>query len=282
MCILFIYVGLNDDEGDYSLVIASNRDEYYDRPAQEITQWVEDPEVFGGRDLQPGSGGGTWLAISPSRRKIGILLNLPSDQKDNKSAQSRGKIVADYVKSKTVTRDYIDAMKSYIMQCNGFVFVTAEFGDQTSVKQYAKITTYSNTSDKLAIHTQKYLGFGNCLPENPLCKVENGKSKLHDICSRLNKIDQKKELVEELLSLLRSEERHLPDFQLEKRSPVGYKYLSSIFVSMPEIRYGTRTHTLILVTKTGHIDIIEVNLESPVDTVNPKWITREHQFDLGF
>lgn len=34
--------------------------------------------------------------------------------------------------------------------------------------------------------------------------------------------------------------RHLPDAQLESREPKIYKELSSIFVKVPEGRYGTR------------------------------------------
>ncbi|RVE54023.1 hypothetical protein evm_001426 [Chilo suppressalis] len=278
MCILFIYIGSNDEGGDYSLIIASNRDEYYDRPTQNMVQWAEDPHVIGGRDLKPGSGGGTWLAISPTQRKIGVLLNLPGNEINN--AQSRGKIVADYVKCETPTQEYIQSMKNYIKECNGFVLVTAELCNSNSDKLNPKVSTYSNITDKLIVHKESYLGFGNCLPENPLKKVSYGKNQLEDICSRLNKIDQKKELIDELLMLLKTGDRHLPDSQLEERSPTGYKHLSSVFVSIAEIRYGTRTHTLVLVTKTGHVDIIEVTLESPVDTANPQWLTTEHQFDL--
>lgn len=48
MCILFLYVGSKDDSGDYSLILASNRDEYYDRPASNMVSWEEDPSVYGG------------------------------------------------------------------------------------------------------------------------------------------------------------------------------------------------------------------------------------------
>lgn len=30
-----------------------------------------------GRDLEPGCHGGTWMAMSPKRNRIGALLNLP-------------------------------------------------------------------------------------------------------------------------------------------------------------------------------------------------------------
>lgn len=33
MCILFVHVHPEPKKGDYRLIVASNRDEYYDRPA---------------------------------------------------------------------------------------------------------------------------------------------------------------------------------------------------------------------------------------------------------
>lgn len=36
-----------------------------------------------GRDLEPGCDGGTWMAMSPKRKRIGALLNLPRDKNPN-------------------------------------------------------------------------------------------------------------------------------------------------------------------------------------------------------
>lgn len=41
-----------------------------------------------------------------------------------------------------------------------------------------------------------------------------------------------------------------------------------------------RTHTLILVTKGGHVETIEVSMLPPIDPLNPKWQKTEYQFDL--
>lgn len=49
MCILFIYDGSGDAQSDYSLILISNRDEYYDRPTQNMTIWSEDPVIVGGK-----------------------------------------------------------------------------------------------------------------------------------------------------------------------------------------------------------------------------------------
>ncbi|XP_028169029.1 transport and Golgi organization protein 2 [Ostrinia furnacalis] len=274
MCILFMYIASKaSNDGDYSLILASNRDEYYDRPSTKMVQWEEDLNVYGGRDMQDGCEGGTWLAISPIRKKLGVLLNIPGAAKDD--PKSRGVLVADYVKSELSTKEYIDKMSSYIEECSGFLFTTVEFGATTSVR------SYDNISKTLIEHDDPILGFSNSLPEQPLQKVEPGKDALKEICEKYNKIEQKEQLINELLNtLLKSKKKHLPDPLLETRKPELYKEFSSIYVFLPQARYGTRTHTLILLTKTGHLEVIEKTMVRPIETHNPEWETTEYQFDL--
>lgn len=49
MCIVFIYSGNEDPDSIYSLVLASNRDEYFDRQAQNMAPWKENQNIFGGK-----------------------------------------------------------------------------------------------------------------------------------------------------------------------------------------------------------------------------------------
>ena len=53
MCILFIYVNGDASDGSYKLIIASNRDEFYARPALPAAAWKELPHVLGGKNLLP-------------------------------------------------------------------------------------------------------------------------------------------------------------------------------------------------------------------------------------
>lgn len=48
MCILFIYKGAADKHSDYSLILATNRDEYFERPAQNMGPWDKDPNIIAG------------------------------------------------------------------------------------------------------------------------------------------------------------------------------------------------------------------------------------------
>ena len=58
MCIVVLGV---DVHPKYGLIIAANRDEYFDRPTKEAHFWVDSPKLLAGKDLQRG---GTWLGLS--------------------------------------------------------------------------------------------------------------------------------------------------------------------------------------------------------------------------
>lgn len=69
------------------------------------------------------------------------------------------------------------------------------------------IETYSNANDQINQWTDRYLGFSNCLPDRPLKKVEAGIQYLKNICNRLNKTKDKLQLIDELICLLKKNER---------------------------------------------------------------------------
>ena len=50
MCILFFdFQPFPSDGGAYKLILASNRDEFYDRPTDEANFWSDNPNICGGR-----------------------------------------------------------------------------------------------------------------------------------------------------------------------------------------------------------------------------------------
>lgn len=48
MCILFLTTNGNAKVGEYKLIVASNRDEFFNRPAKAATAWPNHKNVFGG------------------------------------------------------------------------------------------------------------------------------------------------------------------------------------------------------------------------------------------
>lgn len=86
MCLL---IALSRVLPDWPLVVAANRDERYERPAEPLGILRPDPlRVLGGRDLLAG---GTWLAINEKGVAAG-LTNTPNPEGRDPTKRSRGEI----------------------------------------------------------------------------------------------------------------------------------------------------------------------------------------------
>jgi uncharacterized protein with NRDE domain len=57
MCLALIAL---DSHPDYRLIVAANRDEFYDGPTAPAAFWADAPSVLARRDLKAG---GTWLGV---------------------------------------------------------------------------------------------------------------------------------------------------------------------------------------------------------------------------
>lgn len=125
MCILFFTI--NEESSGYRLVLAANRDEFYARPAAIAAPWAESTHVFGGRDMEPGREGGTWLAFSAKDKifKFGALLNITGEGRD-KNALGRGNLVADFVGGTHTIGEYSTLLSETGSKYNGFNLVTIE------------------------------------------------------------------------------------------------------------------------------------------------------------
>lgn len=78
------------------LLIASNRDEFFDRPTAPLHRWQlpDGTEVVGGRDLREG---GTWLGLSPQGR-VAMLTNVRQPSAAV-ARRSRGELVTRWLQS---------------------------------------------------------------------------------------------------------------------------------------------------------------------------------------
>lgn len=88
---------------DYKLVLAANRDEFHERPAQDLHWWPDRPAILAGRDLQAG---GTWLAAGKSAR-FATITNYRERQTPHGNAKSRGELVADFVAGSDAAHEHL-------------------------------------------------------------------------------------------------------------------------------------------------------------------------------
>ncbi|KAF2882813.1 hypothetical protein ILUMI_23325 [Ignelater luminosus] len=272
MCILFVYTEPKPHKHTYRLIVASNRDEYYQRPAKSAFLCPQF-NIIGGRDMEKGREGGMWLGVSLNKSnnnkfKFGALLNLTGEERKH-GVIGRGPIVADYLKSDITAMDYLENLRNG-EQHNAFNFVAVELSDTTAnVYHHSNVPTTSSVFESTQI-----LGFGNSTLVAPLLKVTNGVDKFATIIECFNSIEKKDQLVDELLKLLKWEERHLPDPELQRRAPSAFEFLSAVYVKIVAAGYGTRTHSIVLVDYDWNVEFIELTMEEPIDPENPTWLNQ--------
>ena len=101
------------------LVLLSNRDEFYDRPALALHWWPKAPGgacVLAGKDQQAG---GTWLGLSRSGR-LAALTNYRSGDPARANAPSRGELVAGFVQGDMTAAHYLQSLALHTQDYNPF------------------------------------------------------------------------------------------------------------------------------------------------------------------
>lgn len=91
---------------EYRLVLAANRDEFHQRPAQELHWWPDKPDILAGRDLQAG---GSWLAISRPGR-FATVTNYREQLDARPGLRSRGEIITNFVSSNTPAGKFVSSL----------------------------------------------------------------------------------------------------------------------------------------------------------------------------
>jgi uncharacterized protein with NRDE domain len=94
MCIAAVYFHEFDP---YPLVVAANRDEYFDRPSAPPGMLVTNPIIIGGKDLLAG---GTWLGVNEHGLAAGILNRRVEEKHMPSGARSRGLLCLDILRLK--------------------------------------------------------------------------------------------------------------------------------------------------------------------------------------
>ncbi|XP_043486468.1 transport and Golgi organization 2 homolog [Polistes fuscatus] len=255
MCILFIYRNPNADAESYRLILAANRDEYFKRPALPAHYWEKHPTCLGGIDMESGKEGGTWFALS-KKGKAGIILNLSNEpDKTPTPKKGRGNLVNDYITSNDSAECYLEKLHRENQNTQSYNHFNLILINLYTTDVYYLNSSSSSLGPKMC--QDDVIGIGNSLMECPYKKVQVGKEKFASIVSNV-KISQKNDIIKNLLELLKLQERHLPDLELQKRSPNKYAELSSIFVSLPD--YGTRTHTILMINGLNQLTFVEETL----------------------
>jgi uncharacterized protein with NRDE domain len=224
MCLIFVAW---KQHPDYRLVVAANRDEFYSRPTAPAHYWEEAPEVLAGRDLEAG---GTWLGVTHAGR-FAALTNYRGGETKAADAPTRGRLVSDFLCSKSTPDDYLQSVAARAAAYNDFNLLVAD---------HARLHWYSNRGEGPRELEPGVYGASNHLLDTPWPKVERGKKAFGEL------LETKRIDVQAMFDLLAdnqvARDESLPDTGI---GLVRERELSPIFITAGD--YGTRSSTVLLV-----------------------------------
>jgi uncharacterized protein with NRDE domain len=235
VCLLFIAY---KSHPRYPLILAANRDEFYDRPSQAASFWEERPDLLAGRDLK---GGGTWLGITREGR-IAAITNFRDLSAMKVNAPSRGLLVGDYLLGNDDPEAYLRDLRDRAESYSGFNIV---------VGSVDKLWYFSNMDSAILKIPEGLHGMCNNFINTPWPKVERAKASLGSIIS-----EHEEPPCEAIFDVLADRSR--PDDSMLPDTGVGLEWeriLSPIFVETEG--YGTRSSTIIMVRRDGGTTFVE-------------------------
>jgi len=234
MCLILLAYGQHPR---YPLMLAANRDEFYDRPTAAASYWEDAPDLFAGRDLVHG---GTWLGITRDGR-FAALTNYREPHAERAAAPSRGELVSRFLKSGVGAKDYLEQLRRQGGAYHGFNLV---FGCPDA------LYCYSNRNGQAVRIAPGIHGLSNHLFDTPWPKVVRGKNALAEVAQLADPAS------EDLFSILADRTR-APD-ELLPDTGIGLEWerlLSPIFIASE--RYGTRSSTVLLLDTDRRVTIVE-------------------------
>lgn len=221
----------------YPLVIATNRDEFLDRPAAVLDWWQAAPHataILGGRDLRAG---GTWMGLNTSGR-VAMLTNVRDLARQKAIAPSRGGIVPAWLSTPQAAGDFWRATKAH--GCNPFNLLAGDLvqghwwwaDDRAAAPEFLGAGLY---------------GLSNAALDTPWPKVQRLKLALADA---IHTAGSGTEIESRLFAAL-ADTSVVPDDALPDTG-VGLareRWLAPAFIRAPDARYGTRCSTVLIVER---------------------------------
>ena len=217
------------------LVVAANRDEWRDRPAEPAHWWPEE-QILAGRDLKAG---GTWMGVTREGRFAAVTnFRDPADKRS--TALSRGGLVTEYLLSLDTPREFARRLAARVPDYNGFNLI---LGDGAS------LVFFGSREGEARDITPGVHGLSNHLLDEPWPKVVRGRRAME---SALSDEDPAPSLFEML-----SDPDGAPDVVLPNTG-IGLAWerrLAAPLITGDD--YGTRASTVVTFSAAGEVSFEE-------------------------
>lgn len=243
MClIVFKYQPTEDNK----LILAANRDEYYQREAIRAQFWPKQPNIFGGIDAVAG---GSWLSVDTLGR-LAALTNIRKPPYKDSTKLSRGFLVKDFLSQQYSATDFIEQLKNGGKEYGLFNLLLL---DNTGLWHYSNDTCQVN---EVSAGTH---GLSNASLNTPWPKLTMSVQAFKNSLAS-NNADTLK-VLSCMQSQVKPADEELPDTGIGLEFE---RFLSPIFIQGEE--YGTRCTTLLTISKSA-VNFTEVSY-SPVGQIS--------------
>lgn len=240
MCVIAFAI---DASACWPLVLASNRDEFLSRPTLPLARWktASSQQIISGRDARAG---GTWLGVT-SEGRVAFVTNVREAQ-PAEAPHSRGELVTRWLEGSDEAAGFAAALETERSAYAGFNLVIGDVKRKAWMWMTNRTAASSQGWHAQALAPGIY-GLSNAALDTPWPKIVALKQAL---AAALAKSDEQNILTAPLWTALTNRQRTSYD-QLPKTgvAPELEQALSSAFVDVPERAYGTRSSTVLLVSR---------------------------------
>jgi len=236
MCLVALAI---DQSSRFPMVIAGNRDEYFQRAAARLAWWSQGaglPDILGGRDLEAG---GTWLGLTSAGR-LALVTNIRRPGAIDPQAPSRGSIVPLWLRGDQQPDRFW--MQVALSGYNPFNLIAADFRRGECF--------WASTDMPAPRRLERGLyGLSNAGLDEPWPKVTALKSRMREALVLTDTVDA---LANRLFDAL-GDRALAADGELPQTGiPVEReRELSPAFILTPDMRYGTRCSTLVITERVN-------------------------------
>jgi len=240
---------------DFPLLISTNRDEFFDRPTQNLHQW--ESGIYAGKDLRSG---GTWMGFHPNGRWA-LLTNYRDFSSILKPTISRGKLVQTWLENQITPKEYLTEIEKTLENYDGFNLLVSDG------KSLWCLSNYGKGVEEICpgIH-----GISNGLLNDPWPKTELAKGQMKKILEGIPTENK-------LLDILKSTET----YSLEDLPKTGVLPEMEIGLSAQLIRlndtYGTVSATAVIQNSGGLVRMKERKFEKDFH----KFSEQEYLFQIN-
>jgi len=253
MCIFALSI---NSHSKYKLILASNRDEFFNRETEFAHYWNNN--ILAGKDLKMG---GTWLGLNKSN-KLAILTNYRDPLQVDMSYKSRGMLILDYLNQEISINNWrVNIEKENF---NPFNII---LGPLHNLHYYSNIKKELTKLDN-GIHV-----LSNGLLNEPWPKVEKLRKLFTEVLalslapSVASPLKSWGAMHSNLIKIMQDEEKFSIETLPKTNIPKEMEYfLSSIFINGE--KYGTRTTTIITIDDNNNTEFTEISYNNKKEIIN--------------